>query len=180
MKTSFNVNDFEYHIEHKTLNRLLPLRIPEIQFCIDNHKGFADWYENRFTRWHRGVDRDDIQALVSSLNQCLPEISAHAKVIEFRDRQAKEIENLVEEFRLSHIIPYCNRSKYDFVSGMGDWFFVNKNGDTVENEDIGNKTIVSLLSMEIDEKFQIGEYMESYFSPKGYRKSVVELREKQP
>lgn len=167
MKQVFNIDDFSSHIG-KTLNRVLISYIPEIKFCYDNHKDFAKWYDIKFTKYCDKLDHEDVRVMVESLNKCMPELLANALLIEFSERQAKEAEHFAENIRKTVIKPFCDSKGYDFISGMGSYFFTNKKGDIIDVEDLNHPTIGNLLNMDINEKFSLGEYIESYTPLNGY------------
>lgn len=167
MKQVFKISDFDTHLG-KTLNRLLITHIPEIKFCYENHKDFAKWYDVKFTKYSDKIDHEDVRVMVESLNKCMPELLGNALLVEFTERQEKEAEEFAESIRESIIKPFCDSKGYDFISGMGTFFFSNKKGDIIDVEDLKHPTIGNLLSMNINEKFSLGDYVRDYTPLNGY------------
>jgi hypothetical protein len=71
------------------------------------------------------------------------------------------IYSIAERIRKECIIPFCDKKKLGFVSGMGGYNFRKSNGEIYPNENLP-KTIKEILDKDIINGQVIGSMMEDY------------------
>ena len=82
----------------------------------------------------------------------------------FVDRQAIAVAGFVRRVRQEIVLPFCSEHDYTFVSGMGTYFFVDKDDQNISveysvNLDPEMELIFKALDAEIVGRFSVGEFM---------------------
>lgn len=76
------------------------------------------------------------------------------------DEHEKKLEALAEKVRQEVIIPYCRKKGYEYISGMGDFFFnVVKTNEIIDICWDSTNKVDKLLCMEINYNHQLGDYI---------------------
>jgi ribosomal protein L37AE/L43A len=93
------------------------------------------------------------------------------QVERIEDRLRDEIDKLAEQYRQSHVIPFCNRRNLKFIAGMGGWAFFDTKGEVFGGffypDSTGlPKTLVAVLDTDVYMGQQcLGSLMQNYTPP---------------